>query len=98
MFLIIISSVIVGLKGAKKKRLSFTTYNPANQTDNMTMLSFHRSPKAVERGPVNYCVWPEARVGAGDEKACLMTNTTPSSMLVFSLFEKQTFLGQVGLC
>ena len=102
----LIHDLLLGLKGAKKKRMSFTTFNPANRTDNMTMLSFHRSQKAVDgaSGASNpqYCEWRgRTGVGAGvaggglGENTCLLTNATPSSMLVFSVFERHTFLGQV---
>jgi hypothetical protein len=86
--------IFIGLKGAKKKRTSITTFNPTNKSDNMTMLSFHRSGKAVEDGPANKCKWIAPPTNPS-QNICLMTNATPTSMLVFSVFEKQTFLGQV---
>jgi len=88
--------VATGLKGAKKKRQSFTTSNPSNKGDNMTMLSFHRSGNAIENGAVSKCKWQGTPVNPEVNK-CLMTNATPTSMLVFSVFEKQTFLGQAAV-
>lgn len=77
--------------------MSFTTFNPANQNDNMTMMSFHRSSKAIDRTTAgkssSYCEWKTGIGATGNP--CLLTNATPSAMMVFSVFEKQVFLGQV---
>lgn len=83
--------IATGFKGAKKKRLSYTILDPENKKDNMTMMSFYRSIKATPfAANANKCDWNSTK-GSNE---CLMTNGGPTSKLVFSVFEKSTFLGQ----
>jgi hypothetical protein len=81
------------LKGSKKKRASISVFNPENTKESMTMLSFHKSQKAVgvSSGSPTFCQWG----GPNASGTCFLTNATPSSKLVLSLFEKTVFLGQV---
>ena len=59
------------------------------------MLSFHRSAKAEMGNVANYCEWKKPKLHSTEGNQCFMTNASPSSVLVFSVFEKHTFLGQV---